>query len=132
MKNPRNIAAILAVSGLVFVFLSGGLVPLLPGWLIWIGWVLISFGLQFLQRRWFWAMSAAWNLYVTLTLLAFTTWPLHTESMIYWYSRLHSIAAVLLSALSFYFIQRGGCTTHTQKKADPVGTDNDRAAPSRV
>jgi len=121
MKSQRNIAAILALSGLVFVCLSGGFVPLLPGWLIWIGWVLIAFGIQFLQRRWFWAASLGWNLYVTLTLLAFTTWPVQAESVIYWYSRFHSVGAVFLSALSFYFLQREGSSALGQKEADPDG-----------
>lgn len=111
MKIQRSIAGILALSGLMLVFLSGGIVPLLPGWLIWIGWVLITFGVQFFQRRWFWAASLVWNLFVSLTLLEFTTWPVQTESAIYWYGRIHSVAAVFLSALSYYHIHRHACST---------------------
>ena len=132
MKSQRNIAAILAISGLVFVCLSGGFVPLLPGWLVWIGWVLIAFGIQLLQRRWFWAASLVWNLYVTLTLLAFTTWPLRTESAIYWYSRFHSVAAVFLSALSFYCLHRQRRSARAPKEPIQRATDNDGAAPRRV
>lgn len=106
MKSQRNIAVILALSGLIFIYLSGWFVPLAPGWLVWLGWILVACGVRTFHARWFWATSAVWNLWVTLVLFAFSTWAPKMETAIFWFSRIHSIAATFLSLLCLYMLHR--------------------------
>ena len=104
--SQRSASAVLAASGLVTILLAGGTILLIPGVLIWICWILISVGVRSLQIRFFWAISAVWNIVVSAILLSFTDFGLKERPIVYWDSRIHSILAVVLSIFVWWSLRR--------------------------
>jgi len=100
MNGPRYFAAALAISGIVFAAVSWAIPPFWPGYVVWAGWICIAVNFKKTPARWFWWLSAIWNLILLAMLLSDTDWTLENKALVYWHARLHSAVAVVLSGAS--------------------------------
>jgi hypothetical protein len=104
MSAPRWISAGLAFSGAVFAALAWAIPPFWPGYLVWIGWICIAVGRGEIHARWFWWISALWNLVFVAMLFSDTDWTLENKAWGYWHARVHSFIAAILSGLCLWLI----------------------------
>ncbi|MCI0334055.1 MAG: hypothetical protein L0228_12625 [Planctomycetes bacterium] len=91
---PRVFALVLAVSGCCL--LPATAFPIFwLGFLLWIGWILISVGVAWLNNPLFWLCCALWDSYWLFMLLHETN--LNVSELYYWHARLHPAASAILS-----------------------------------
>jgi hypothetical protein len=97
MKEARIVGGILALSGTIFFAFAWMLPPLWPGYLIWVGWIVIAVTPSGLDKRWFWLASAFWNAGVLWLFFGGPDWSHKEEPFFLWHARIHSAVAVLAS-----------------------------------
>lgn len=69
--STRGIASILVLSGVVLMVVLRSPIPVVVGWLVWLGWALIAVGVRRLDVPVFWAVSVAWNALIGVPLIVY-------------------------------------------------------------
>src|SRR5688572_2064745 len=98
IRLQRVIAALLAASGAWYALLTWMLPPFWPGYIVWAGWFAVACGQKRWQEKWFWIVSASWNLILFALFASDTKWTRSIADFGYWHPRLHLAVAVLVSA----------------------------------
>lgn len=102
--GTRVIASLLALSGLEPASLAWFFPFFWPGYIVWIGWILIATGVSRANRTLFWGFSIGWNLFVAVFLFSDTDWSFNNKAFGYVHARLHTAAACVLSVAALVLL----------------------------
>jgi hypothetical protein len=112
MNKQRIIAGCLAASGALFGLVAWMSPLFWPGYLVWLGWILIACGSEKLSKRWFWFISAIWNAALFILFLSDSDWRASGMTFSYWYARFHLAVAIFASG---FIIVRFASTINKNK-----------------